>query len=116
MIIEVFESADSNEAFIEIKVENVDASRVLPFNNNVGERISKEKLKSLLNEVKPSENLNIDEPESYFAQNISVWLDGNLDLDQAARINIPYHIAVRLVLESVLEKYRAYDDLQILIG
>ena len=116
MIIEVFESANSNDAVIEIEIKSVEVSRVLPFNENVGERISKEKLKSLLNEVRPSEDLNMDEPESYFAPNISVWLDGNLDLDQAARINIPHHIAVRLVLESVLEKYKTYDDLQILIG
>lgn len=116
MIIEIFESADSNNAFIKIEIKKVEVSRVRPFKDNVGERIPKEKLKSLLNEVQPVENLDMDEPESYFAPNISVWLDGNLDLDQAARINIPYHIAVRLVLESILEKYRTYDDLQILIG
>ena len=115
MIIEVFESTDSDEAFIKIKVENVDASRVLPFNNNVGERISKEKLKSLLSEVQPSKDLNVDEPENYFARDISVWLD-DLNLDRTISIDIPHHIGISLVLESVLEKYKIHKDLQILIG
>ena len=116
MIIEMFESADSNDAFIEIKIENVEASRVHPFNDNVGERISKEELKSLLNEVRPSEDLNMDEPESYFALKISVWLDGNFGLDRTTPIDMPHHMAVSLVLESVLEKYKTCDDFQILIG
>lgn len=116
MIIEVFESIDSNEAFIEIKVENVEASRVLPFNNNVGERISKEKLKSLLNGVKPLENLNMDEPDSYFAQKVAVWLDDDSVLGSLTPFDIPHHIGLYVVLENILQKLDKSDGVEIRIS
>lgn len=115
MIIEVFES-DSNEASIEIEIENVDVSRVLPFNDNVGERISKEKLISLLDEIRTAEDVNMDEPETYFAEKVSVWLDGNIAPKGAVPFDIPHHEALRLVLESILQEYSTSDDLDILIS
>jgi len=115
MIIEVFESAN-NEVTIEIEIDNVDVSRVLPFREHVGERIAKEELKTLLTEVGPIEAVNPDEPESYYAQNVPVWLDGNIDPGAATSIDIPHHIRLRVVLESVLQKYGTSDALQILIS
>ena len=115
MIIEVFESA-SNETPIEIKIENVDVSRVPPFNRIVGERISKEELKSLLNEVKPSENLNMDEPESYFAQKVAVWLDDDSVLGGVTPFDIPHHIALYVVLENILQKLDKSNGVEIRIS
>ena len=115
MIIEVFESPNI-EIPIEIEIENVDVFRVLPFNDNVGERISKEELKSLLNEVLPSEDLNMNEPESYYAQAVSVWLDGNISHENVTPIDIPHHVGLRLALESILQKYSTSDSLQIRIN
>ena len=114
MIIEVFEPA-SNETPIEIKIENVDVSRVLPFNGTVGEQISKEELKSLLNELQSLEDLNINEPESYFALKVSVQLDDDANLGEKAPFDIPHHVALNVVLESILQKLSTSDSLQIRI-
>lgn len=116
MIIEVFESTDSTEALIEIKVENVNVSRVPPFNANVGERISKEQLKSFLNKLDSAEGVNMDEPESYFAQQVFVWLDDDAALGARTPFDIPHHIAVRVVLESILQKFEISDSMQIRIS
>lgn len=116
MIIEVFESSNS-ETPTEIKVASVDVSRVLPFRDYVAIQITKEKLKSLLGEIQPFEDINLEEPESYFAQEVSVWLDDNIGSESATLIDdIPHHIGLRLVLESILQKYSTSDDLQILIS
>ena len=114
MIIEIFESTNAENP-IEIEIENIDVSRVLPFNGTVGERISKEELKSLLNELQPSENLNMNEPESYFALKVSVWLDDDAALRDKAPFDIPHHIALNVVLESILQKLDTFDSPQIQI-
>ena len=114
MIIEIFESANA-ETPIEIEIENVDVSRVIPFNANVGERISKEKLESFLNELDSAEDVNRGEPESYFAQQVSVWLDDDAALGDRTPFDIPHHIAVRVVLESILQKFEASDSMEIRI-
>lgn len=115
MIIEVFEST-SNEAVIEIKIDNVNVSRVSPFADYVATQIRKEKLKTLLDEILPFEDVNPEEPESYFAQEVSIWLDGNIFPRNATLIDIPHHVGLRLVLESILQKYDTSDNLQILIS
>ena len=115
MIIEVFESPDSTEASIEIEIENLDVSRVLPFNGTVGERISKEELKSLLNELQSLEDLSMNEPESYFALKVSVRLDDDADLGDKTPFDIPHHVALNVVLESILQKLGTSDSLQIRI-
>ncbi len=115
MIIEVFESAN-DEATIEIEIDNVDVSRVLPFRENVGERIAKEKLKTLLTEVGPIEAVNPDEPENYYAQNVPVWQDGDIGTEKTTLMDIPHHIRLRVVLEGVLQKYGTSDNLQIRIS
>ncbi len=115
MIIEVFESAN-NEVSIEIEIENVDVSRVPPFNDHVSEPISREKLESLLTKIQPLEDLDMAEPESYFAQNVSVRLDDDAALGDTAAFDLPHHIAVRVVLESILQKLGTSDSLQIRIN
>lgn len=115
MIVEIFECANT-EIPIEIEIENVDVSRVIPFNANVGERIPKEKLESLLNELAFTEDVNMDEPESYFAQHLSVWLDDDTALGERTPFDIPHHIAVRVVLESILQKLEPSDSMQIRIN
>ena len=115
MIIEVFESANT-EPFIAIKIENVDVSRVFPFRDHVGIQLKKEKLKAMLDEVCPYKGVNTDELEYYYAQQIPVWLDGNITHENAIPIDVPHHIGLRLVLESVLRKHDPSDLLQFLIG
>ena len=115
MIIEVFELTN-NKASIEIKIGNVNVSRVSPFRDYVATQITKEKLKALLDEILPFEDVDPEEPESYFAQQVSVWLDGNITSENVTLIDIPHHIGLRLVLESILQKYGGSDNLQILIS
>lgn len=115
MIVEIFKCAN-DETPIEIEIENVDVSRVIPFNTHVGERISKEKLESLLNELCTSEHVNMQEPETYFAQKVSVWLDGDIAPSGIAPFDIPHHEAIRLVLESILHKNLTSDELYIQIS
>ena len=115
MLIEVFESAN-DEATTEIKIDGVDPSRVLPFGEKVGTLLTKEELKALLAEVQPAEPVNMDEPDSYYAQNISVWRDGNLPPENSTPIDIPHHIGLRVTLENVLQKYGTSDNLRIRIS
>lgn len=114
MIVQIFKCAN-DETPIEIEIANVDVSRVIPFNANVGERISKEKLELLLNELGFTEDINMDEPEIYFAQQVSVWLDDDTVLGYRTPFDIPHHIAVRVVLESILKKLELSDSMQIRI-
>lgn len=115
MIVEVFESAN-NEATTEIKIDSVDVFQVLPFCDKVATLLTKEELEALLAAVRPTEEVNMKEAESYYAQDISVWQDGNIPPGNITPIDIPHHIGLRVVLESVLQKYGTSDNLQIRIN
>lgn len=115
MIVEVFESS-TTESTTEIRIDNVDVYRVIPFRDYVGRQIAIGELKVLLDEVLPFEDVNMDEPEYYYAQKVPVWLDGNIVHEKAAMIDMPHHIGLRFVLESVLQKYNTSDNIHIRIS
>ena len=115
MTIKVLKSAD-NEAIAEIEIDSVNVFRVLPFCDKVGALLTTEELKALLAKIQPTEGLNIDELENYYAQKISVCKDDNMPAGNTTPIDVPHHIALRIVLESVLQKYGTCDNLQIQIS
>jgi len=114
MIIKVLERVGDEFRTVDgIEIEGVDPLRVAPVHDKVGSPLSIQELAELLAQVQPLEPLNSDELDSYYAQNISAWRDGNLSPDS---IEIPHHIGLRLALASILKKYGASDHLLIQIG
>jgi len=115
MIIEVFERLDTEggelKTLEEIEVEGLDASSIKPVRDKVGSQLSLQDLKDLSAQAQPV--YRPDEPDSYYSQNIEVWVDGNLSGDV---IDIPHHIGFRVVAVSILRKYAARDNVMIQIG
>ena len=111
MTIEIFEPpavADDEPTLLDkIKIMQIDSSRVAPVNVKVGSQIPMTELANLIAEIHPVDPLQQEEPDTYYAQNISVCGDGDLS---PKKINIPYHIAVRVVLASFLTKYGASEN------
>lgn len=116
-IIEIFQPGDSqeDEPIIKetIQVESIQPSRVTPLNDKVGIQIKMKKLSNLIFEIKPIDPPDEEELESYYAQEIPVYDDGNFS---PRKLDLPHHIGLRVVLESVLQKYERFDDLQIRIS
>jgi hypothetical protein len=117
MIIKVLERADSEEdgfrVVDEIEIKEVDPLRVTPAREKVGSSLTIQELAELVAQVQPSEPLNLDEPDSYYAQDIDVWRDGDLAPDS---VDIPHHIGLQVALASVLQKYGKSDHLLIQIS
>jgi hypothetical protein len=117
MIIKVLERADAEEdefrVVDEIEIAGVDPLRIMPVHEKVGSPLPIQELAELIAQVQPSEPLNLDELDSYYAQNIAAWRNGNLSPDS---IDIPHHIGLQVALASVLQKYGTSDHLLIQIS
>lgn len=117
MIIRVLERVRAEEdefkTVDEFEIKGVDPLRVNPVHERVGSPLSIRELAELVEQVQPSEPMNLDELDSYYAQNITVWQDGNLSPDS---IDMPHYIGLRVAMKSVLQKYNASDHLLIQIG
>jgi hypothetical protein len=121
MIIKVLERVDTEteedkdefRVVGEIEIEGVDPFRITPVREKVGSPLTIQELTELVAQIQPSEPLNQDEPDSYYAQGIAVWRDGSLSTDS---VDIPHHIGLRVALASVLERYSASDHLLIQIS
>lgn len=117
MLVEVLELKTTEEGenppIVEIKIVEIDTSRVEPVSEQVSSSIAITELADLITQIKPVKPLDSEELDSYHAQNIEVWQDGNLF---PKKIDFPHHIGLRVLLESILQKYGRVDNLQIQIS
>jgi hypothetical protein len=116
--IEILEQVDAEEGKTTlreaIKIEGIEPSRIAPVNMKVGSLIPMTELLNLIAEIKPIEQPQSEElDDSYYAQGVSVYEDGDLS---SKTLDLPHHIGLRVVLESVLQKYGTSDNLQIEIS
>ena len=115
--IEILQQGDTPEDELAIKekieIEEIQLSRIAPADIQDGIPISMSKLSSLISRISPLEELQLDELDSYFAQQISVYHDGNLSLQE---LDLPHHIGLRVVLENILQKYGTSKTLKIKIS
>ena len=102
MIIDVLEQG--NTKVVEtIEIAEIDTSRITPVNAKVADPpIPIQELSDLITQIQPVELLKPEEPDTYYAQNIEAWRDGNLSRE---KIDIPHHIGLRVLLTSILQKY-----------
>ena len=96
-----------------IEIEGIQLSRIGPADIQDGIPISMSKLSNLISKIRALEELQMEEPDSYFAQQIPVYHDGNLSLNE---LDLPHHIGLRVVLENILQKYGASETLKIKIS
>ncbi len=96
-----------------VEIEEIQLSRIAPVDIQDGIPIPMNQLSKFINKISPLEELQSEEPESYFAQQISVYHDGNLSLKE---LDIPHYIGLRVVLENVLQKYGTSETLKIKIS
>jgi len=112
MIIRVLEHKDEEPVVLdEIEIKEVNPMRVTPV--CVGNSLSIQELKELLGQIQPLEPSKPEEPESYYAQNVTAWRDGSLS---SGLLDIPHHIGLRVVLESILQRYSTSNHLLIQIS
>ena len=121
--IEIFQQKNTteDEPSIEkiIKIEEIEPSLIDPVNMKVGIPIPMTELVALISQIKPIEQPQQTEPEdsypdeSYYARDIPIYEDRAL---LKKKINLPHHIGLRLVLQSLHEKYGATDNLLIRIS
>ena len=117
--IEIFPQEDAEEdeptikKKIEIEIEGIEPSRIAPVGMIVGSPIAMTELLNLITEIKPIEQPQQEELDSYYAQRVLVYDDGDLS---AKTLDLPHHIGLRVVLESVLQEYGSSDNLQIQIS
>ena len=97
----------------EIEIEGIEPSRIAPVNMKVGIPIAMTELLNLITEIKPIEQPRPDELDSYYARRVPVYEDGDLSTKE---FDLPHHIGLRVVLESVLQKYGTSNNLQIRIS
>jgi hypothetical protein len=115
--IEILEQVDAEEGKTTlreaIKIEGIEPSRIAPVNLKVGIPIAMTELLNLITEIKPIEQPQQEELDSYYARRVPAYEDGDLS---AKEFDLPHHIGLRVVLESVLQKYGTSDNLQIEIS
>ena len=104
--IEIFQLRNTPENEVKIKkrieIPEIQASRIDPVNIKVGISILITELPDFINEIKPIEEPNREELDSYYAMQVSVYNDGNLSKDA---LDLPHHIGLRVALESIIRKY-----------
>lgn len=117
MVIEIIQSGDTkeNEPTIKekIEIEGIDPFRITPVNTKIGSPISMAELLKIISEIDAIEQLQQEALDNYYARKVPVYEDGNLSSKQ---LDLPHHIGLRVVLESVLQKYGKSDNLQIQIS
>ena len=115
--IEVLLQEDTTEAESiikeKIKIEGIHPLRIFPVNIKINIPIPMAELPDLIVEIEPIEGPQQDELDSYYANRIPGYNDGDLSRKE---LDLPHHIGLRLALESILQKYGTSGDLQILIS
>ena len=116
--IEILQQGDTTEdesGKETIKIEGIDLLRIAPEDMKVGSPIPMTEIVDLITEIKPVEHpQQIESDDSYYyAQDIPIYEDRALS---EKTINLPHHIGLRLVLQSLQEKYGATDNLLIRIS
>lgn len=100
------EGEEEFDTIDELDIVGVDSLRVPPIHEKIGTLLTTQELEELIPQIQPLEPLNAEEPESFYAQNVQVWQDGQLF---SSSIDIPHHIGLRVAITSILQKYRASD-------
>ena len=96
-----------------IEIEGIDPFRITPVNMKISDRIPLTELSNFIAEIEPIEQPQPEELDSYYAQQVPVYEDGELS---PKKLDIPHHIGLRVVLESVLQKYGTFNHMQIQIS
>jgi hypothetical protein len=104
---------DEPEVLKVIEIAKIEPSRVTPVNEQVGSPMPIADLADLLPRIKPVEPLDLEELDSYYAQDVEVLQDGNL---LPIKTDLPHYIGLRVVLSNVLKEYGTSDNLQIQIS
>ena len=104
--------ATEDEPIKKIEIAGIDPLRIIPVNEIVGNRIPMTELSNLITKIKPIEQPQQEELDSYYAQHVFVYEDGDLS---PKKLDLPHHIGLRVVLESVLQKYGTFNNMQIQI-
>lgn len=101
------DDADSGEEET-IEVEAIDLSRTTAYEEVTKPPLTMPAVKLLAKNVGPIEPFDPGEPDSYYARNVGVtdWRDGI-----GPPMDIPHYIGLRVVLESILDKYGESDFL-----
>ena len=105
------ENASSVKETIQIK--GIQLSRIVSMNDRVEIPIAITDLPNLIAEIEPVGELRPKEFDSYFAQHVPVREDSETS---AKKLQLPHHTCLRLLLESVLQKYDKCMDAQIRIS
>lgn len=85
-----------------IRIPGIQSLRIAPMNIKVSIPIPMAELSAIINEIKPIEGPQQEELDSYYAMQVPVYNDGNLSAEE---IDLPHHIGLRVVLESIIRKY-----------
>ncbi len=104
--IEILQQEDTteNEPTIKetIRIQRIQTSRITPMNIKVSIPLPMTELPDFINEIKPIEGPQQEELDSYYAMQVPVYNDGNLSAEE---LDLPHHIGLRVVLESIIRKY-----------
>ena len=115
--IEILEQVDVEEGEPkireEIEIEGIELLYITPVVMKAGSLIPMTELLNLIIEIKPIEQPQPEELDRYYAPRVPVYEDGDLS---SKALELPHHIGIRVVLESVLQKYGPSDNLQIRIS
>ena len=115
--IEIFQSGKTaeDESVIKEKIE-LEGIDSFPHHSSehdiVGNRIPMTELSDFITKIEPIEQPQLEELDSYYAQHVPVYEGGDLS---AKKLDIPHHIGLRVVLESILQKYGTFNNMQIQI-
>ena len=118
VIIEILQpggSTEEDEPTIrrKIEIEGIEPLHITPVEMKVGSLVPMTELLNLITEIKPIEQPQQEEPDRYYAQRVPVYEDGDLS---PKVLDLPHYIGLRVVLESILQKYGTSDNLQIRIS
>ena len=116
--IEILQLGNTTEDELTIKerieIQGIQASRINPVNIKVSIPIPMTELLDLTNNIIPIEEPKQEELDSYYAMQVPVYNDGNLSAEE---LDLPHHIGLRVVLESIIRKYsNTPEDLHIRIS
>ena len=95
-----------------IELEGIDPFRIAPVNTIIGTQIPMTELSDLITKIEPIEQPQQEELDSYYAQHVPIYEDGDLS---SKKFDLPHHIGLRVVLESVLQKYGTFNNMHIQI-
>ena len=115
--IEILQPGETQENELLVKetipMEGIQLYRITPMKDNVEIPIAITALPNLIAEIEPVGHLQPEESDNYFALHIPVREDSEIS---SKKLHLPHHICLRLLLESVLQKYDKCTDVQIRIS